>query len=224
MPGPVPPLFLPSVYSIVYEMQNIADPALKWRNTYDFHSPALPTPADPIFTALTNLQHSMTWSDSTLIEARVYNWAKGAPPYPTGLPIFTIPLHSPGGAPLAWSANAGDTAAGGEVVLRVDRAHGGVGKPGRLFYRSIPRAADIQAISGGKWSIPGGSPFQPSQFATIKTATGINNFFQGGSSTTGNLVVVQYSPKHQTVSGYAVISDLIFVGVTTNKQTRKNKK
>ena len=224
MAGPVPPVTLPTVYTAIYEMVNHADPTIKFRNTYDFHSPTIPTPADPLFAALTGLQSSMTWDDCDMIEVRVYPWSRGPNTYPSGLPIFTIPVNAPGAAQIAWAITTTDVANGGEVCLRIDRAHNGIGKPGRLFYRTIPRASDVQAVSGGRWSIVSGSHFDSAHFDSIKTNTGIKTYLVGGGSTNSFLAMVQYSPKHKVVNGYELLTDFVFRGVTTNKTTRKNKK
>jgi hypothetical protein len=222
MAQPNPPVTLPNVYAVIFEMENIAIPAQKWRNTYDIFSSTTPAATDQILNDLASYQIRMTWSDSIVVGMKVYRWVRGAPPYPNGLPLFSTAMNTTGMAPTAWVANAGDIAAGGEVCLSVERLHGGQGKVGRLFHRSIPRQPDLQATSGGKWFIGVGSPFTVTQYQSIMTPY-LNEYFVTGTSAQ-KLVIVQYSPKHQTVSGYQVATNFVMVGVTTNKQGRKNKK
>ena len=220
------PLTYPGVYTIVCEMENTANTAIKWRNTYDFVAAVTPTDSNPIMDNVMHFQDSMTDPDSTFVEMRVYNWAKGAQPYPDGLPLFVRTVNAPGDAVAAWGRGSATPAAGGEVCLNIARRASGPVKPGRFFFRSTIRDADIESISGGRWTFTtgGAALFTQTALNTIVADSGLAANLLGGVDPTNKLVLVPYSKLHGTHGTFEVVSSIVLIGVTTNKQTRKNKK
>lgn len=220
------PQTLPGVYTFIVEYQNIAQPSVQWRNTYDFFQSSLPQVGDSIANALRQWAQSMIHADARMFKASVYNWAKGRLPYPQGQPIWSESLNVTGTAETAWSYPSGyvPLPVGGEVVLRVDREHFGGARPGRLFLRTLLQEADLQSPgSGQKWTLTTVSPITQAHLNSIVTGSGLNNFLNQTAPGTG-LCVVQYSPHTQTVHGFLPMTSFLLVGPSTNKQTRKNKK
>jgi hypothetical protein len=212
------------VYACIGIVASGANPNNKWRLTQDIYSLTVPIPSDIVFTDLADFWSALIWDNDILEEIRVYNWVLGTQPYPSGLPIFVIPYGTFGTASGDW-VHTPSTApyAGNEVVIRIDKEHNGIGKPGRTFARNLVRSSDIEASDDGPWVFVPGTPFNQTHLNSIVTATGWGTHFAGGSAS-AQAVVVQASRKHDTVHGYGQITQLQLVGVSTNKPTRKGKK
>lgn len=221
-----PPVLYPGVYTIICEMENTSDPTIKWRNTYDFQCVTPPTNTSSLMDNVMHFQDSMTDDDSTFVEMRVYNWSKGANPYPTGLPLFVRTVNAPGDATAAWGRLSHVPAAGGEVCLNIARRASGAVKPGRFFFRSTIRDEDVQSLSGGKWTFTsiGAGLFTQTQLDSIVSLSGLSANLLGGTDANNKLVLVPYSKLHGTHGTAEPVANIVMVGVTTNKQTRKNKK
>jgi hypothetical protein len=215
---------LPGTYELIVEKFNTTDPTKTWRNTWTITATTVPAETGNIVGAIQAFEIACCWNDSTVGTFKLYNWARGRQPYPDGEPLWERVLDTAGGAHTAWGYldELPLPAAGGEVVVRVDRLTSG-GKPGRLFFRSIPRDIDITAVSGGRWTVDTGRPITDASLQSIVTGSAINEFFGGGSSGQ-QLTVVRYSKKTNTVNGIAPVTSMHFIDVTTNRQTRKNKR
>jgi hypothetical protein len=213
------------VYTLVIENSLISDPAQKWRNTFDFSNATVPHPLDGVVTSLTALSNTFIHSDSQTDKVTCYNWAKGRQPYPNGTPIFERLFGTPGSADTAWTPplSTGYEPQGGEVVFRVDHAPVGGGRPGRSFFRAFLGSEDIQSTSGGKWFLSASLSSFQTKLDSIITSTGLAPYLGGGLAGTA-VVVVRYSPKTNIVHGAVNVEELNAIGVSTNKQTRKNKK
>lgn len=218
------PIPLANVYACIGIVRSGSDSTIKWRLTQDIFSSTTPTAGDTVFSDLSDFWAAMVWDADVLEEIRVYNWVLGTQPYPNGLPIFVIPYNISGSASGDWTTAAPPQPyCGNDVVLRIDKFHNGIGKPGRSFMRNLLRDNDIVGDGGVQWSLNPLSVFKQSQLNTIVTATGWGTHFASGSSAVKG-VVVQASRKHDTVSGYGVITSLNLIGASTNKPTRKSKK
>lgn len=215
---------LPNVYACIGIAHSGSNPAIKWRLTQDIHSAVVPTAADIVFSDLSDFWLAMIWDTDVLEEIRVYNWVLGTQPYPEGLPLFVIPYNLNGSASGDWVHTPSTTPqAGNDVVMRIDKEHNGIGKPGRSFMRNLIRSSDIVAADGSPWTFVSGTPFTQEHLDSIVASTGWGTHFSSGSAS-ANAVVVQASRKHDTVAGFGIITELALVGVSTNKPTRKGKK
>jgi len=220
------PVTLLNVWTLIYEYQNIADPTNTWRNTFDFFDgTAVPTATDHIVTSLNAFTNSMLHASDQSVKVSCYAWAKGRQPYPSGEPIFTFTQAVPGVAAAIWypPMTGSFSPTGKEVVARIDHEPTLGGKPGRSFLRRFFGILDIAGSAEGDWIIPGGAPGYDSVLQGVITSTGLNEHLNGGTSNV-KLAVVRYSPKTNVVHGYSNINSLKFIGVTTNRATRKNKK
>lgn len=215
---------LPGVYSAVVEMENIANPEDHWRNVWDFAASAAPVVGDALVTALRQFHAKSLQADSRVKEISVYNWAKGAHPYPQGQPLFVDNTPEVGTALIDW-AHIDPTylPTGGEVCLRIDVNPVSGGKTGRKFMRGLLGKNDVSAVTGGRWSTVATQTNLQGDLAAAATAAGLTPYLGAGSGGK-RLVVVRYSPKTNTVSGSVNVAGLIVVQATTNRQTRKNKK
>lgn len=220
------PVTLANVYTALCEYSVIADPSTKWRNTYDFHSAVAPTGTADVVAAIQAFALGMIFADQQLDSVKVYNWARGSQLYPAGLPILDIPVNAPGQASTAWVITGSPARVGNDVCLRVDKEHSGIGRPGRFFYRNLLTTGVIEANPGQPWTMAPGSSFTQGHLTTWITTSGLVNFLAGHVDPTTQqcLCTVQYSRKTNVVHGFNYDANLVLVGVTTNKPTRKSKK
>lgn len=216
---------LPGVYTFIAEFQNISDPSIQWRNTIEFRSNTVPLVTDPIVTALNEFFMRMVHPDVNYVKRSVYNWARGAQPYPQGLPLFTDSTVVQGIADSTWGSALGPTYSptGGEVCMRVDHETSSQGKPGRNFFRGLLGEENVAALSAGKWFLLIAIAVLQTILDNITSTTGLNSFFGAGSGGV-QLGVVRYSAKHATTPTFSPMTSMRIMGVTTNKRTRKSKK
>lgn len=220
------PVTLANVYTAIAEYSVIANPTIKWRNSYDFHSAIAPTGSADIVAAIASFAPGMIFSENQLDKIKVYNWAKGTQPYPDGLPILEIDYGTAGVAHTAWVMTDETDQAGNEVCLRVDKDHSGIGRPGRFFFRNLLPMSQLGALDGQGWHLVGGSPFTQAHFETWLTTSGVVNYLAGhiDPTTQQGFATVQYSSKAHVVHGYNYDSNWVMIGPTTNKATRKSKR
>lgn len=220
-----PPVTLPGIYTAIAEYFVTSDPKIKWRNSYDFAASAPPDAGTPVVAAIASFARAMIFSDCTLGTVKIYNWARGTQPYPTGLPIAESNLNNAGDADTQWVFGGLQTAAGNDVCLRIDKPHVGVGRPGRFFFRNFIPDSNLEAVRGDQWSLVPSTPITPVHLDNVLTASGMANYLHGAPFTDGSaMVTVQYSHKTNTVHGFNYDTDWVLVGATTNKPTRKSKK
>lgn len=215
----------PNTYEAIVEFQNISQPQFKWRNTVSFFSPTVPTPTDGIIVALVAFFTDMVHTDVNFVQLVCYNWARGGPqPYPTGLPLFTLPVGVAGTADAAWGYSGAEVGTGGEVVLRLDKTISGGLKPGKLFLRGLIREGDTGAASGGTWTLASGTPLTAAKLELIVQNSGLLDYLGTHSLHPQYLFDVAYSKKHDTAGPGHIVFDIDFHGVTTNKLSRKNRR
>lgn len=224
--APLPPIPLANVYTAICEYSVIANPSVKWRNTYDFHSAVAPTGSADIVAALAEYAPGMIFSWAQLDTIKVYNWSRGTETYPNGLPILEIAYNTPGVANTAWVVSGSQNPAGNNVCLRIDKEHSGVGRPGRFFIRNLIYESSIQASDGQPWVLVEPSPFSQSHLTAWITTSGVVNYLAGHVDPTTQqcFVTVQYSAKAHVVHGFNYDSNWVIIGATENKPTRKSKR
>lgn len=224
--GTPPPDIPAGLYTAIVEYSVVADPTIKWRNTYDFHSAITPTGTADIIAALAAYATAWIFANSQLETIKVYNWSRGTQPYPNGLPILEITYNHAGTGATVWTLSDTYAPVGNEVCLRVDKLHAGIGRPGRFFYRNFLPETQIQAGYGIGWSLISGTHITQSTLETFLTSSGIVNYLSGHIDPTSQqgFATVQYSRKANIVHGYNYDSNWVIVDVTTNKPTRKNKR
>lgn len=215
----------PNTYEYIVTQQNNIDPTIEFRNTVSFFSPTVPTPSDGIIVALNAYFNSMVHSDVNTIQCAVYKWVRGGPsPYPTGLPIFVLPINVAGVADAAWGYSGSEKGVGGEVCLRIKKTNTGGLKPGRLYLRGLLRENDVIAESGGRWVFQSGTPITSAKHALIVQSTGLLNYLGTHLLNPEYLFDVAYSKKHTTVGPGEMVFDLTMEGPTTNKISRKSRR
>ena len=224
--APPPPSIPAGLYTAIAEYNVIAEPTIKWRNTYDFHSAITPTGTADLVAALATYAPGFIFNTCQLTTIKVYNWSRGTVPYPDGLPILEITYNTAGKADVAWTLSDTYAPTGNEVCLRVDKNHAGIGRPGRFFYRNMLPESQLSATVGGGWSLISGTHFTQAALEAWITSSGVVNFLTGhiDPTTQQGFATVQYSRKANIVHGYNYDSNWVIVDVTTNKPTRKNKK
>jgi len=226
MPIP-PPGFVtqPGTYDLIVTMQNNLNTAIKWRNTYTFTAPAVPSAVSPIVTGLTRYTQAMCPVNATVVSAACYNWARGRQPYPLGQPVFTEVLNQAGTTAGDWgyTIQAGSYYMAGEVAMRIDHIPALGGRPGRNFFRSMIMDVQLNALVGGSWTLEQPTPFTQTQLQNIIVMAGLVPFFAPGAAVE-KLVIVRFSPKTGVVHGSSQVESFGLVGVTTTKINRKNKK
>lgn len=213
----------PNGYDLIVTYQNQTDPTIQWRNTFTFISNTVPVFGAGIVGALGGFAQTLCHPDSSVVEYKCYNWARGRQPYPLGLPLFVHTLNIPGTAPSHWTAlSASYVPTGGEVVLRIDHVPTALGRPGRTFVRGLLGENDISALSGGRIFLTGSLATFQADLNTIVSSSGLGAFLVP-TATTQVLAVIQYTKKTDTVHGYAGIGSLVVIDATNNKRSRKNK-
>jgi len=219
---PVPPVTLGGVYSAIVKIQNLANPQVQWRNSWDFISPAAPTPGTNIIAAILDFQQQCIHSDAQIVDISAYHWARGRQPYPQGMAIFTEPVQLVGTADAGWGFSSGEyVPLGGEVVARIDHTPNVGNKPGRTFLRGLIGKNEVSALSGGRYSMVSGSPVTNTKLQQVLTNSTLAGYI--GTQTAGQqLCIVRYSRKTGTVTGNVSVSGFVLMGVSTNRQTRKN--
>lgn len=220
-----PPVTLPGVYEMIVEFSNVADPTIRWRNTFAFASTPTPAPGDAITSAIYNFCKGMIHDDAQISKFSVYNWARGPQPYPTGSPLFTGTVADLGTAATIWGSALGPTYTppGGEVVARIDHLPVSGSKPGRNFFRGLFGTENVAALSAGRWFLLIAIAVLQTILDNLLSSAHSNLVaFQGAGSGGQRLVVVRYSPKTGVVHGTSNIASMKLIGVTTNKRTRKN--
>lgn len=220
------PVTLAECYTAIVEYSVIAEPTIKWRNSYDFHSVPTPTGSADIVAALASFAPGFIFANSQMNSIKVYNWSKGTNPYPAGLPILEIVYNTGGHAATAWTLSDTYAPLGNEVCLRVDKEHAGIGRPGRFFYRNLLPETQVQAGYGVGWSLISGTHFTQSAMEAWITSSGVVNYLAGhvDPTTQQAFITVQYSAKAHVVHGFNYDSNWVIVDVTTNKPTRKSKR
>lgn len=215
---------LPGAYDMIVKFGNIADPQLQWRSTYTFLSDTTPVLDVGIVLAIRNFAQMTIHSDSHMTGYDVYNWARGRQPYPLGSPVIATTGSLVGTADTSWTPLVGTYLPnGGEVCMRMDHITTGQGKPGRSFLRGLLGEHDVISVTGGKWTLVAGqAPWQTALAANV-TSSGLGAYMLP-TATSKVLCVVRYSAKLGVVHGSSGINQFQIIGVTTNKQTRKNKK
>ena len=216
---------LPGVYEFIAEFANHTNPNITWRNTVTFRSTATPTITSPIVTALNEFFMRMAQPDTDYVKRSVYNWARGAQPYPQGLPLFTDSTVVACIGDTVWDSALGSTykPTGGEVCMRVDHESGSPGKPGRNFFRGLLGEDNIASLSGGQWFLLIAIAVLQTILDNISHTVGLDVFFGAGSGGT-QLGTVRWSKVHLTAPTFQPTTSFRIMGVTTNKRTRKNKK
>lgn len=218
-------LTFPNAYEYIVTFENNVTPGISWRNTVSFHSPTVPVESDGIIAALNQFFTDCVHTDVNVVQAAVYNWTRGGPsPYPSGLPLFVVPINAVGNADAAWGYTGSELGVGGEVCMRLKKTNTGGLKPGRLFMRGILREADTGAPSGGKWTLKSGTPITPTQEQLVVQNSGLINYLGKHSLYPQYLQDIAYSKKHGTVGPAFTVYDIVLDGVTTNKISRKGKK
>ncbi len=211
----------PNTYEIICEYENAANPTITWRNTYAYQKMSTPDPSDDIFTNLFPFASAMAQPDCNLVQFRVYKWVRGGPnPYPNGLPLFVIEHNSACNAPTLWGSAAAGDPLPGSCVLRMDRIHGGQGKPGHLFYRGLLHEGDVASVSGGPIVLTNTATYSQTHLDGIVATTHMDNHLAGGLSAS-QLCIVQYSDKHNTLGSINNQINFTLIGATQNKKTRK---
>ena len=221
------PVTLANAYDAIVTYQNIGDPAVRWRNTYTFHSDTVPIPGAGIVGAIGTFAVGMVHSDVELVELSVYNWSRGRLPYPSGSPLFSTISANPGLADSHWPhLTTPYTANAGEVSLRSDHQPQTAGKPGRSFFRALLGAGDITAISGGRWSLksPVSTAGLQSDMEALLTVSTLKTYMSAGAPGGQELVVVRFSKKLNAVFGSTLVTDFVVLGVTTNKNRRTSRR
>jgi len=221
------PVTLANHYDCIATYQNNVDPSIRWRNTYTFHSDAVPVPNAGILAAIGTFAVGMVHSDVSLVELAVYNWSRGRQPYPTGSPLFIENAPAVGTADTEWPhLTSPYLPPGGEVTLRCDHTPQTSGKPGRSFFRALLGESDISSFSGGKWTLkpPVTLANLQGDLNALLLASSLRTYMSAGAPGGQSLVIVRFSKKLDVVFGSTLVTNFSLFGPTTNKNRRTSKR
>lgn len=216
------PLTLANVYTLLAHFQETGNPAVTWRSSIDMYATAQPQPTDAIIVAMQNFWTKNLRSDCELLQVELRAWTHGGPqPFSLKYPLWRNVVSLVGTKNTTYGNQGAPV--GGEIVAYAQKLIGTGAKPGKMFIRALLDLYELVAAPGGRWAInlaPGN--VTPAHFHSLTVAGVIDGFF--GAAKNPGFVEVHVPNKGAGPASYDVITDIQLIGVSLNKQTRKNKK
>lgn len=222
-----PTLTLLDYYTLIVESGNTSDPSLRWRNTWDIFATVTPQIGDPIIDAILNFHLGNLRTDAGLYLATLRNWSQGPQPFATRQFIWEDVQSGVAGlktsaGPVGYGGEgAGNQSIPGSAVLFAKRIGTQGAKVTHMFLRGLLDDQDLAAETGGKYVFGSSPNVTAGKFHAIVTNR-LASFM--GAGLNPRLAAVHVG-NHGAGPAFATpILDIVAVGPSENKQTRKNKR